>query len=180
MDLFPLPGALVYSRSRAGTQKITGAGNEARLEQTGNSSRARTASSSMLQVPEKSCKLPANSHPSEMSFAGDTKTGWSGTCTRWLCYHSELLQQAVEMGQCEVQLNPAPGKKSIPQNRLVADQRAGKKLGRKGLGGPEETLNGHEHPWNKEGHQSPRQQQAENFHWVEGRSYPSPPLSVYI
>lgn len=63
MDLFPLPGALVYSRNRAGTQKITGAGNEAGLEQTGNSSRARTAGSSMLQVPEKNCKLPSDSHP---------------------------------------------------------------------------------------------------------------------
>lgn len=48
---------------------------------------------------------------SQMSFAGDAKTGWSGRCTRWFCYFSELLQQAGEMGQCELQLSPAPGKK---------------------------------------------------------------------
>lgn len=48
---------------------------------------------------------------SQTSFAGDAKTGWSDRYTKWLCYHSELLQQAAEMDQCEVQLGLAPGKK---------------------------------------------------------------------
>lgn len=117
---------------------------------------------------------------SEMNFASNTKTGVSGWYSRWLCYHSEPLQQGGGRGQQEpheVQTKSCTWEEINPYTSTGWWPTSWKEAWQQRPWRPWWTPNEHEHPCKKKGQRSAGLQSSEHCQWVEG-GYPSPLLDT--